>query len=225
MAISFSKMGNGDCIVAHHAVTDNKLGLGNPIDPIKAAKLIDELVERDGIKSGWIDSRVIFENDLSLVWYRQADAEPTTMWFRINDKPPIEVKARLPTLIFIRQKHSSSTSVFACAGNKRPDATSNIYHAPLLNTGPQGSFCLGSATVPIGLTENINMIIGTEDAIFNSLFTHTNQPFTFSARHGKNISSSEHIKIWKSFSKRNARPTKADLTSMNCNLAKIISGV
>lgn len=220
MALTFSQIKN-ECIVAHHEIVDNKIGIGKPIDPIDAAQLVDSLVERKGISSGWVDSRVIFENDSTLIWYRQADSKPTSLWFRVGNKPSIEVCAKLPTLIFIRQKHSSSTTVLACTGNTRPTPDTNIYHAPIFNTNSLGLFCLGSATVPVGLMEAAEMIAGTEDAIFNSVFTHSNQPLTFSQKHGDTISNTDHIKIWQGFAKKNTRPKKQDLTPMGCTLADI----
>lgn len=224
MALSFSQI-NNECIVAHHEITGSKMGIGQPINPIEAAQLVDSLVERKSKTSGWVDSRVIFESDSTLVWYRQADTKPTSLWFRVDSKPSVEVCAKLPTLIFIRAKHTSSTTVLACTGNVRPTPETKIYHAPLFNTSSSGSFCLGNAKVPVGLMEASEMISGTEDAVFNSVFTHTNQPLTFSKKHGESIGNIEHIKIWKNFAKRNARPKKQDLTPMSCTLTDIINKV
>jgi PRTRC genetic system protein B len=222
MALTFSQV-NDECIVAHHEITDNKMGIGQPIDPIEAAQLIDSLVDRKKGTSGWVDSRVVFESESKLIWYRQADKTPTSLWFRAGGKVPIEICAKLPTLIFIREKHTSSTTVLACTGSNRPTPQTKIYHAPIFNTGSTGAFCLGSATVPIGLIEPSEMISGTEDAIFNSTFTHSNQPLTFSKKHGDTINNKRHIEIWQRFAKEDARPLKQDLTPMGCTLGDIIN--
>ena len=219
MAISFSTLMDGSCIVSRHDVTNNKMGSGNPIDPIDAVHLIDKLVERKEVKSGWLDHRVMYETDNVLVWYRKADTKPTSLWFRTGEKAPIEVLAKLPTLIFKRLKQSSTTFVYACAGANRPKQNQKMYQAPLFNTSLNGAFCLGSATVPVGDIETEVMIDGTEKAIFDSLFTHSNQPNTFSKiKYGQIINNQQHIKIWKAFAKSNRRPMCADLEPMKCSL-------
>ena len=221
IALTFSQV-NNDCIVAHHDIVDGKIGVGHPIDPAEAAQLVNTLVEQKRVTSGWVDSRVIFESDKHLAWYRQADTTNTSLWFRIDSKPSIEVCAKLPTLIFIRSKNASTTTVFACIGNQRPTPETKLYCAPLFNTGEFGAFCLGSATVPVGLMEASEMISGTENAIFDSVFTHSNPSNTFSKKHGDTISNKQHIEIWKGFAKRNERPKKSDLTPMECTLSDII---
>lgn len=226
MAISFSTLLDGSCVVARHDVTNNKMGTGNPIDPIDAVHLIDKLVERKEVTSGWVDNRVLYETDNVLVWYRKADTKPTSLWFRTGDKAPVEVLAKLPTLIFKRLKQSSATFVYACAGNGRPKQNQTMYQAPLFNTSVNGAFCLGCATVPVGDIENQVMIEGTENAIFDSLFTHSNQPNTFShKKYGQSISNQQHIKIWKALAKSNKRPMCADLEPMECTLLDLTKGL
>lgn len=222
MALTFSNI-NNECVIAHHDIKDNKMGVGKPISPIETALLVDSLVERKKSNSGWVDSRSLYETESLLVWYRQADTSPTSLWFRVGNTPPVEVCAKLPTLIIMRNKHSSETFVFACAGSKRPTADTKIYNAPIFNTSSNGAFCLGSATVPVGLVSTTDMILGTQDAIFNSVFTHSNQANTFSKKHGKTITNVNHVNIWKSFAKRNARPNKTDLTPTNFTLSDIIN--
>ena len=224
IALTFSQV-NDKCIVAHHNITDGEIGVGHPIDHTDAAQLVNTLVEQKRVTSGWVDSRVIFESDKHLAWYRQADTTNTSLWFRIDSKPSIEVCAKLPTLIFIRSKNASTTTVFACIGNQRPTPETKLYCAPLFNTGEFGAFCLGSATVPVGLMEASEMISGTENAIFDSVFTHSNQSNTFSKKHGDTITNKEHLTIWQDFAKRNERPKKADLTPMKHTLSDIINAM
>ena len=118
----------------------------------------------------------------------------------------------------------SATFVFACAGNGRPKQNQKMYQAPLFNTSANGAFCLGNATVPVGEIENEVMIEGTENAIFDSLFTHSNQSNTFSKiKYGQSISNQQHIKIWKALAKSNKRPMSADLEPMKCTFLDLIN--
>jgi PRTRC genetic system protein B len=224
MALSFATLVTGESIVGHHTIENGIMGVGKPIDAPKVRELVNAILA-DHTPSSWTNSKVIYENSAIVCWFRPACI--TKMWFSIGGKQKLSLDAPLPSLIFIRSKVNSSTSLFAYCLKGMPKRTQRLYQAPILNTSDSGSFCLGSATVPVGNIDSEEMIKGTEAAIFDdSAFSHTSCGITLNNhKHNKDkpISTDSYIKLYKSFAKKNYTPKASDLTSLNLTLEEAIN--
>ena len=218
LALSFSKLVSGECLIAHHKIVNGLLQTGSPIDADNALKLLETLSSRPAPDT-WVNHNILYESDSLLVWHTNKNKN-VSLWFSQADKPSFELKAKLPALVFVRKKLNSHTSIFAVAGHGRPNKNTKLYAAPLCNPALNGSFCLGSATVPVGLVNSAEMIKGTEDGVFKSSFTHISHNKTFRAEGG--VDNQLHIKKWRELVKQNKAPMAADLTPLNMTLAEMI---
>ena len=75
-----------------------------------------------------------------------------------------------PALVFMVRK--DDIYIFATKSNKRPDANTPLYHAPIWNTYDDGSMCKGSAV--FGNRLSPEYMRQWQDGVYNSTFTHPN---------------------------------------------------
>ena len=80
-------------------------------------------------------------------------------------------KANVPALVWKASREQ--LTVFAIKGNKRPSASTPLYHAPFFNVHANGNVCMGTVDIDIpGDTCLEEFIKYWEDYFWNSNFSH-----------------------------------------------------
>ncbi|MBI2770557.1 MAG: PRTRC system protein B [Burkholderiales bacterium] len=129
---------------------------------------------------------VLLASDELLAWWRPAGV--AEMSFDIDWHNGEEgrdrlqgafLKMALPALVFILRRCSMGNQafqgiyVYALEKNQRPEGSSTMFRAPLLNVNDNGSVCWGNSSKPNG--RRVNDIPKWESLFFSSKFTHYNQ--------------------------------------------------
>ena len=178
-AILLYKKSHGGASFAtiHPIVNDENngmtIGAGCAFDERALKKLATELVSTLRIKSGILPSNVLSVGDDHIMWWSAPSRR--TYFFNTRDDGGIHVGKRsgeafTPNLIFVVRR--GGMSVFAVKGNKRPEAGTPIYHAPLMNVYEDGTLCMGSMSRPNStLADSIAL---WEQSFWDAAFSHPN---------------------------------------------------
>lgn len=132
-----------------------------------------------------LPQNVLMANDNLLVWWRPAAKTQMAFDVSMHEKEVGRealqgafLEMPLPPLVFalrrgLRENNWNSISVFALSKNERPDASTEMFRAPLLNVGEDGNVCWGDGQKPSG--RSVADIASWEKLFFSSKFTHYNQ--------------------------------------------------
>lgn len=173
----------------YHTVreTDGKFELasGSPLTGDNLKKIAAMTSAGLRHKAEILPEHVLAVTDDLLVWWMPADQQ--LMHFDVSMGGDAEHRKRLqgvsgkvpvPALVFALKRGKQrghaycGISVFALADNKRPDASTKLFRAPLLNTNEEGSVCWGSGVKPKG--SGVADIAAWQALFFSSVFTHYN---------------------------------------------------
>lgn len=81
--------------------------------------------------------------------------------------------AYVPALLW--QASKTQLRIFALKGEKRPTASTSLYHAPLFNTGNDGGVCIGDVNMKSLTNVSLNAFLTAwQEFFFNSRFSHLN---------------------------------------------------
>ncbi len=160
------------------------LEAGTPLT-LNAIKQLAKMANKTIVRHTEILSQnVLMANDSLLVWWRPA--AKTQMVFDVSThaqevgREALQgafLEMPLPALVFALRRGLSannwnSISVFALSKNERPDASSEMFRAPLLNVEDDGNVCWGDGQKPSG--RGVGDIVDWEKLFFSSKFTHYN---------------------------------------------------
>lgn len=163
-ALLFHKL-HAEVAVTHHIVHEGIIGAGQVVNAQGVQSLLRDLLpERQ--EGHILPANVLVNTRDMLVWYKPAFIK--TMWFT---DPVRGYTVRWPNLLFVLNKQGG-LKVFCTATGARPDNSTRIYHAPLMNLSDTGNLCFGSAPRPPG--SRVEDIEGWENALINSKFSHLN---------------------------------------------------
>lgn len=170
----------------HKVKNDNTLSVGRIASASALQKHFMQL-SVIGSPVSLIPSFGLAQTAKGILWWRARHV--SRMWFNTGKKV-VSLNVEWPNLLYMAL-HNGGMRVFGLGNASRPDETSTIYHAPLMNIDSKGLVCLGSATVPkIASFENVGNF---EEAITGSRFTHVNHKFTL--RNG--ATNKGLLKYWK----------------------------
>jgi len=157
-----------------------ELGTGQPVSEDTLDSLTSTLVRRKKkaqkiytFKSKMIPQNIIYagqsENRFTIIWNLKAPVK--TLHFSENLQIP-SGDVQLPNLIFklIQDGKQSQLSVYAYTATQLDDKTP-LKLAPFHNTKENG-VCMGTAKIKIKSCFWEDIIVATENAYFNSYFTH-----------------------------------------------------
>lgn len=148
--------------------TGSVIGAGRLISEADKQKLRDYLNGEDGVKTQWLPSNLLMINSQKMVWY--VPSKIRTMHIKAGDEV-LHIKLKFPSLVF-HADCNGRLKVVAYVGNGRPKLTQPLYHAPLWNIYANTSLCSGTAvTTDIISVESMAI---WEEAVFNTVFTHSN---------------------------------------------------
>lgn len=145
------------------------------IDP---AQFIEQLQDTSSnslyAKSEILDERILVKSTSKLAWYYQP--KPSQRLFYKQSGRTLNAKINWCTFVFVRVQKRLFVGVIQ--HNKRPNAKTRVYAAPLPNVYEKtGSICLGSCVLPD--TMDIDKI---SETYLNSVKTHLNSQSQFRAK-------------------------------------------
>jgi PRTRC genetic system protein B len=188
-----------------HTDTGAVLGAGRLLAPQDEEGLLDVLANAVASRDrGFIPPEVIACSASQLVWYVPSRIAP--MWFRIGPEP---VRCRVPWPPLLFRVSRGQLAVVALRANRRPDADTVLYHAPLMNVHANTALCSGSARLPT--TWRLSDRPAYEAAVYATNFSHVNHEHTLRLGSGKEVDSAAHLKFWQTLARKNATafPTRA----------------
>lgn len=142
---------------------------GKPLREGHLRRLVQELMPSRRAALALLPPHVLACDEQCVVWYRPARTQ--TVWMRASE--PLGERcgpAPVPTLIFAACKQN--LYVYAIKRGGRPQESTRLYHAPLLNVWESGHVCTGSMRLP--KVAGVASIPQWEHAFWHSTFTHTN---------------------------------------------------
>lgn len=148
--------------------TGSVIGAGRVLSEADKQDIRDFLNGEDEIKTGWLPSNLMMINSQQMVWY--VPAKTRSMFIRQGDKQ-LQFKVKFPSLVFMAN-NSGTLKVAAYTGSGRPKLTQPLYHAPLWNIYADTRLCNGTAEITNII--NVDAMQVWEDAMFNTMFTHSN---------------------------------------------------
>ena len=190
----------------HKIKKDNTLGLGSVVSQEKLSTLFESYISSESKidSKNIINERLLLDTPDNLIWYRKRFK--ATMWFRAKEGV-INVDAECSPLLFVVNRRRKSMRVFALSSNTRPTTNTKLYNAPLMNISGNGDLCLGSAKLPDIINGTEESLSLCEASLIDSQFTHANNDETIRSIR----TDGQHIKFWKSQSKKNKRIKASDL--------------
>lgn len=145
---------------------------GRPLTRIDIEKWISAIAPTPKLTE--IGDEILATNNNTLIWWTPPQIRQS--WFNIRNENLKNLKEKTsfpisyPGMIFIQ--NNNSTYVFAFKGRKKPNFSTELFHAPVLNVYDSGSVCWGNIRPPNRTDENLPEQV--ETWLFESWSTHTN---------------------------------------------------
>lgn len=121
---------------------------------------------------GLIPANILYldpQSDGYVIWYTPPMA--ADLFFVEGLQIPND-KAHIPALVWKASKNS--LEVHALKGKSKPNANTQLYHAPFFNIYESGNVCMGTVQIAIDrFTRLEDFITKWETYFFNSYFSHT----------------------------------------------------
>lgn len=150
-----------------------------------------------------LDPRVLFSSRSETMWYRPAQRRP--MWFQ-RGKQKRMLTVPWPSLVFHARNGGLRVAALRTR-TKRPGPNTRLFHAPLMNIYDNGALCLGNITAP---SCDLSGMAGWEEAIYDTLFVHTNHADTLRHPTPPKDDNIAHYRFW-----RTLHSEKADRFPVN----------
>lgn len=173
MVVHSNRSGTLSCITRHR-ITNNKLGIGEILSVEDVAATFNNIEQANALEknnwfNGFSDENIIAKSSELLAWHTPRES-------RVLYLADESVTVTLPPLFYVyrpkKGQYPASLSVFALAANKRPNANTKLYHAPLMNIYESGKLCLGTMRLPDEV--NDQTITSVDKEFFGSRFVHPN---------------------------------------------------
>lgn len=218
-AIVINKYCGKGFLTFHEIDNENQLKSGVFIGASEALKHLNQLNTDSKPVDGWVDPSVLYSTDNKLVWYSKAQTRD--LWFKVSEHMKLTVKS--PALVFVLNRKSRSLNVFCVKTKSRPTLDAKVYNAPFMNVDQLGGLCLGSAQLPDDLFgDSLELRSQCEATLFESNFTHVNNPNTFKSK--GEVSNVSHISIWQKLAREGREPRASELVCTGRNLKAIVEG-
>jgi PRTRC genetic system protein B len=192
--------GGTDCALMTHRIEHTehgvRLGSGRLFGPEEQKALLDILLGATSQDSTYLPPEVIAHGSARLAWYVPGRVRP--MWFRFQGKSR-RLTVPWPTLLFTVSR--GSLRLAALARTERPQADTQLFHAPLMNVHANTSLCTGSAILPSGVS--LAERSGFEAAVYETNFTHCNHERTLTLPGSGTVSNAAHFRFYRSLASDN----------------------
>jgi PRTRC genetic system protein B len=151
---------------------------GRPADLDSLKASVSELLSSSRVRSGVLPDNILSVGLDHIVWWQR----PGRRSFFFDCRGKVEDGAAnvgqrageglTPGLVFVAK--GQDMMVFAVKGESRPEATTPLCHAPLMNVWSNGTVCTGSMPLPASTVAE--SVAAWESAFWNSNFSHPNHP-------------------------------------------------
>lgn len=196
--------GNDYLASIHQFFVDGKtqepvIGAGQLMTKEDLESIFRSLLQMRNRKATLLPNNVVSISDSHIAWTVPARVRP--MLFNIQGVKMRKINVPWPRLLIVANCNGKM-AVTALKGNRRPTGRTKLYHAPLMNVSSNGAVCTGSASVPLEC--GVEDIASWESVMFDTAFSHVNNPATFRLDGKKEITTKMNLRFWQSLSKQKA---------------------
>ncbi|MBS3955348.1 MAG: PRTRC system protein B [Methylomicrobium sp.] len=187
----------------HDFVTNEQgesvIGAGRLMSKEDVESVLRSMLEMGKRKISLLPPNVVSISESHLAWTVPAQVRP--MLFNMTGMPMKTIDVPWPRLLMVANRNGK-LAVAALKTNGRVGAKTKLYHAPLMNVYANGNVCTGSATLPNEC--GIDQIKAWESVMFDSAFSHVNNPSTLflAGYKSKAVDNNAHYRFWLSLSKK-----------------------
>lgn len=187
----------------HDFVTNERgesiIGAGRLMSKEDVESVLRSMLEMGKRKVSLLPPNVVSISETHIVWIVPAQIRP--MLFNITGMPMKKIDVPWPRLLMVANC-KGKMAVAALKTNGRVSIKTRLYQAPLMNVYANGNVCTGSATLPNEC--GIKQIKSWESVMFDSAFSHVNNPSTLSLAGDKDkaVDNKAHYRFWLSLSKK-----------------------
>lgn len=160
-------------LVAQHKIYETPqgwtLGSADVLDPAGVMDIVRRMDNEAAMHSGpqYLPPNLLAQDDDLLIWHVPATVRP--MFFLMpHSRRAITLDVVWPSLVFCAR--GGSLRLFATATTKRPEPTTPLFQAPLMNHDPVRGLCFGS--VPRPQRADLSSVATYESAVYQTNFTH-----------------------------------------------------
>lgn len=163
----------GSCSFASvHDVMDTPTGpqiaAGVPATTQALNNLFDALNPANSQRAALISSSILSLGPDWMLWYSRSTTR--RVFFNTRDHDVQSAVVPLPAMLWLRK--GDTLSVWALKNNRRPGASTHLYHSGLYNVYADGKVCMGTTRVPPEYNRADPK--AWEALFFQSEFTHSN---------------------------------------------------
>lgn len=176
----------GVCAATRHEIEEGALGIGRAIS-LRSLGQEFARVDESG-HTALLPANVLASSASVIVWTTSSRVAP--MWFHVMGRHRA-FNVEWPHLLWILERRKRVLRIFALGSGRRPCADTRVYHAPLMNIGPNGSLCEGSAQLPRDL--EVANLEAVQACVYESCFTHVNHERTLKG----GADNRQHVAYWR----------------------------
>lgn len=178
---------------------ESVIGAGRLMFKEDVESVLQSMLEMGKRKVSLLPPNVVSISETYIAWTVPAQVRP--MLFNITGIPMKKIDVPWPRLLMVTNRNGK-LAVAALKTNGRVSSRTRLYQAPLMNVYANGNVCTGSATLPNEC--GIDQIKAWESVMFDSAFSHVNNPSTLSLAGDKAVDNKAHYRFWLSLSKKKA---------------------
>lgn len=221
----YSQYRTGDFLASMHDFVVNEkgesvIGAGRLMSKEDVESVLRSMLEMGKRKVSLLPPNVVSLSETHIAW--TVPAQVRTMLFNITGMPMKKIDVPWPRLLMVANRNGK-LAVAALKTNGRVGAKTKLYQAPLMNVYTNGNVCTGSATLPDEC--GIDQIKAWESVMFDSAFSHVNNPSTLflDGDKEKAVDNKAHYRFWLSLSKKKVAKFPAEhLNPLRCGVEGFI---
>lgn len=190
---SYSNYRNDNFLASMHEFVNNAkgqsvIGAGQLMSKNDVKNILQSMLELSNRKISLLPSNVVSISETHIAWTTSAQVRP--MLFKMKLMPLKKINVPWPRLLMVANC-KGKLAVAALKNGGRVNTKTRLYHAPLMNVYDNGNVCTGSAALPDEC--GVNQINAWESVMFDSAFSHVNNPSTLSL---DNVDSKALYRFW-----------------------------
>jgi PRTRC genetic system protein B len=180
---------------------ESVIGAGRVMSKEDVESMLRSMLKMGKRKVSLLPPSVVSISETHIAWTVPALVRP--MLFNITGIPMKKIDVPWPRLLMVANRNGK-VAVAALKTTGRVSAKTKLYQAPLMNVYASGNVCTGSATLPDEC--DLDQIKAWESVMFDSAFSHVNNPSTLSLAGDKEkaVDNKAHYRFWLSLSKKKA---------------------
>ena len=196
-------------LVAQHKIYQTpqgwRMGSADVLDPRGVMDIVRRMDNEAAMHSGpqYLPPNLLAHSDDLLIWHVPSSVRP--MFFLMpGSRRAVTLDVVWPSLVF--HARGGSLRLFATATTKRPEPSTPLFQAPLMNHNPVSGLCFGS--VPRPQRADLSSVATFEAAVYQTNFTHVWGDWPLADRLEKGESESvsqELLAFYEQLAARNAK--------------------